>query len=318
MARPLPRRLAHAAVCLGWVVAAGVASAAEPAQPAAPAGAEALRASVRDTALWLARGVDSWFGDKPFADGGSVTEGRLSLNLLHRPPDENSASLRFNARFRLPNLEQSTYLFVGRDDPREVVSDQPGAFTRPQRLQHENVADTHFFAGLGMQLRESTDLRVGLRGGLRPYVQLRLRQPVVLSERSLAEIRQTFFWTVEDHVGSTTAVSVERALQPELALRWLVSGTVTQASRRLAVASNLGAYRRFGEQRQLAVELIATAEQHTGVGLTDYGLQARWQQPLQVDWLIGELLIGHFWPRADASVRREPGWAVGFTLGLQF
>lgn len=280
-------------------------------------GAEALRSGVRNTTLWLARGVDSWFGDKPFSDGGSVTEGRLGLSLLHRP-DENDVSLRFNARFRLPNLEDQAYVFVGRDNPREVITDQPGAFTRPQRLQPEDSEETSFFAGVGVLLRESTDLRVGFRGGLKPYVQLRYRQPVMLGERRLAEFRQTLFWTVDDNLGSTTAVSVERAVHADLAVRWLLSGTVTQASRRLGVSSNLGAYRLFGHRRQLAVELIATAEQHTGVGLTDYGVQLRWQQPLHVDWLVGEVLVGHFSPRADASVSRDRGWAAGLTLTLHF
>lgn len=280
-------------------------------------GAEDLRTGVRETALWLARGVDSWFGDKPFSAGGSVTEGRLGLSLLHRP-DENSASLRFNARFRLPNLEDKAYLFVGRDNPREVITDQPGAFTRTQRLQRETSEDTRFFAGVGVLLRESTDLRVGFRGGLKPYVQLRYKHPVMLDDRRLAEFRQTLFWTVDDHLGSTTAVSVERAVHDDLAVRWLISGTVTQASRRLGVSSNLGAYRLFGHRRQLALELIATAEQHTGVGLTDYGVQARWQQPVHADWLVGEVLVGHFWPRANDSVPRDPGWAAGLTLTLHF
>ena len=296
-------------------VGVGVRAEAPSAEEAGPP--EALRTSVRQTALWLARGVDSWFGDKPFSDGGSVTEGRLGLSLLHRP-DEDSASVRFNARFRLPNLEDKAYVFVGRDNPREVISDQPGAFTRPQRLQPEDRDQTSFFAGVGVLLRESTDLRVGFRGGLKPYVQLRYRQPLKLGDQKLAEFRQTFFWTVDDHLGSTTAVSLERAVHADLAVRWLVSGTVTQASRRLGVSSNLGAYRLFGQQRQLAVELIATAEQHTGVGLTDYGVQARWQQPVYADWLVGEVLVGHFWPRPNDSVPRDPGWAAGLSLTLHF
>lgn len=293
-----------------------MARGAEPSLP--EEGAEALRESVRDTAVWLARGVDSWFGDKPFADGGSVRDGRLSLTLLRRPPDDNSVSLRFNARFTLPNLRDTAYLFVGRDNPREVITDQPGAFTRAQRLQTETREDTRFFAGVGVLLRESTDLRVGFRGGLKPYVQLRYRQPIALGAHKLADFRQTFFWTVDDHLGSTTAVSVERAIHDDLALRWLTAGTVTQASRRLAVSSNLGAYRSYGAQRLLSLELIATAEQHTGVGLTDYGLQAKWQQPIHKDWLLGEVLLGHFWPRADETVDRTPGWAAGIALKLHF
>ncbi|MCP5284603.1 MAG: hypothetical protein H6933_06870 [Burkholderiaceae bacterium] len=305
------------AVLAGVFGAAVVAAEPTPAPGPVASSAEELRAGVRDTALWLARGVDSWFGDKPFSDGGSVTEGRLGLSLLHRP-DEDTVSVRFNARFRLPNLEDKAYVFVGRDNPREVVTDQPGAFTRTQRLQRETTEDTRFFAGVGVLLRESTDLRVGFRGGLKPYVQLRYKHPLVLDERRLAEFRQTFFWTLDDHLGSTTAMSVERAVHDDLAVRWLVSGTVTQASRRLGVSSILGAYQLFGDRRQLALELIATAEQRTGVGLTDYGVQARWQQPVHADWLVGEVLVGHFWPRANDTVPRDPGWAAGLTLTLHF
>jgi hypothetical protein len=252
-------------------------------EPTVDGALEATRETVRETAIWLARGVDSWFGDKPFADGGGVRDGRLSLSLLRRPPDDNSVSLRFNARFALPNLRDTAYVFVGRDNPREVITDQPGAFTRAQRLQTETQDDTRFFAGIGVLLRESTDLRVGFRGGLKPYVQLRYRQPIELGARKLADFRQTFFWTVDDHLGSTTAVSVERAVRPDLAVRWLTSGTVTQARKRLEVSSSLGAYQLFGSQRLASLELIATAAQHTGVGLTDYGLQAKWQQPLYKD-----------------------------------
>ena len=63
---------------------------------------------------------------------------------------------------------------------------------------------------------------------------------------------------------------------------------------------------------------MATAEQHTGVGLTDYGLQVKWEQPVHKDWLVGEVLVGHFWPRADDSVQRTPGWAAGAALKLSF
>lgn len=279
---------------------------------------ETTRETVRATALWLARGVDSWFGDKPFEQGGSVTDGVFSIGLLRRPPDGLKAQLRFNARFRLPNLQERAYLFVGRDDTREVIRDQPGSLTRRQRLQPESPDDNRFFAGIGLALRESTDLRVGFRGGIKPYAQLRWRRPIPLAPNRLAEVRQTFFWTVDDHLGSTTAGSIEQLLSPELALRWLGSLTYTQDAKRWDAATSVGTYRHFGAQRQLALEVLATAAQRTGVTLTDYGLRATWRQPVYEDWALGEVMLGHFWPRADASVAREPGWAVGGTLILRF
>ena len=34
---------------------------------------DASRQAIRDASEWLASGVNSWFGDRPFEDGGSVT-----------------------------------------------------------------------------------------------------------------------------------------------------------------------------------------------------------------------------------------------------
>lgn len=128
---------------------------------------ESTRRAVRSSAQWLARHLDSWFGDAPFEDGGSVTEGRLSVDLLHREDEGTKASLRFNARLRLPNVERSAYLLIGRDNERDVVTDNPGTLSRQQRLVAERRDEQRFFAGLGVVL-DVIDLRIGLRGGLKP------------------------------------------------------------------------------------------------------------------------------------------------------
>src|ERR1700741_735960 len=106
---------------------------------------ENTRQTVRSTTDWLARGVDSWFGDQPFDEGGEVRDGRLSVGLFKRKDESLDARVRFNVRLRLPNAERRAYLFVGRDNEREVVSDTPGALTRQERLQTEARDDRSFF-----------------------------------------------------------------------------------------------------------------------------------------------------------------------------
>jgi hypothetical protein len=39
---------------------------------------------------------------------------------------------------------------------------------------------------------------------------------------------------------------------------------------------------------------------------------------LYQDWLIGQVLVGHFWPRADASVPRTRQWAFGAGVQMRF
>lgn len=296
----------------GWSQPAPVA--AEDIRPAA----EAARSSVRAMARWLASGVDSWFGDRPFDEGGKVTDGRLRLGVVERQRESPDVSLRFNARLRLPNLEEQTYLFLGRDDPQEVVSDQPGRLSRQDHPLAQANAERAFFAGVGRSLTDKIDFRIGLRGGLKPYAQGRYKTQWSIGSSGLAEFRQTVFWSLAERAGSTTAFSVEHLLTPVLASRWLSSATITQASRRIAWSSLLGLYRAFGENRLLALEAVVNGRQGSGVPTTDHGLQMRWDQPVYRDWLIGGLVVGRFRPRPDAATERRSAWAAGGSLLMRF
>jgi hypothetical protein len=286
--------------------------------PPADAVFEPARQSVRTSTEWLARAVDGWFGDKPFSDGGKVTDGRLSLFLLTRQHEKPDATVRFNARFWLPNLEDRAYLFLGRDDVRETVTDQPDGLTRQQRLQRDGNAPPSFFAGLGWLFKDSLQLRLGFRGGLKPYAHARYATVWEPDEGHRIEFRETLFWARDDRFGATTVLSYELALSPSLALRWLNAATVTQASKKFEWNSSLGAYRSFGSQRLLSLEMLFSGLQGTGVPVNDTGLQVKWSQPVHKDWLLGEVLVGHFWPRPDAQSPRTRAWALGAGLAMRF
>lgn len=290
--------------------------------PAAAGGGGALQATrraVRGATEWLAHGVDSWFGDKPFEEGGEVSQGRLNLHLNLRQGEDPDVRLRFGARMRLPNLErQSSYLFVGRDDPKEVVKDRPDEFSPQQLLLRQEVADPSFFAGLGLSLYDLVDFRIGFRGGLKPYVQARYRQAWSLSAADLIEFRQTFFWSIDERFGSTTTLAASHAFSPTLSSRWLNTATITQDSRVFEWSSIVGTYKSFGAQRTGSLELIFTGEQNSGVPVSDYGLQARWEQPIYEDWLLVEVTVGHFRPRDTAQDERGREWAVGSGLTMRF
>lgn len=278
---------------------------------------ESTRSTVRSTAEWLARGVDSWFGDRPFEDGGKVTDGRASIGLSKRQGESEKFSLRFNARFRLPNFERQTYLFFGRDNPRELVSDKPGALSDQARLLAETREDRSFFAGLAGDLSDSIDLRLGFRSA-KPYAQARYRYGVEIGERSLIEFRQTLFWTIQDRLGSTTALSWERAYTSTLAARWLGAATITQDTNKFAWSGILGGYKSFGDRRVLSLEALVSGEEGSGVGPSDYGVEARWAQPIFEKRLLGEVVLGHFWPRQDMLTERRGAWALGGNVKMEF
>lgn len=307
------------------VPAAPEAEPAAPPPPSSPAvsaaaeGAlESARESVRSATEWLARGVDSWFGDRPFEQGGRVTDGRLGLRLNWRQGDGVEPTLRFNARFDLPNLRERAYVFIGRDNERELVTDRPDQLSRQERLFAETRQEQSFFAGLGLGLTDAIELRAGIRRGYRPYTQARYRKFWPLGADSRLEFRETVFWTLSDGFGSTTALSAERAFSPSLALRWLNAATVSQKTDGMAWSSSLGLFKLFGADRLLSGEATINGETGKDVDVSEYGLRAAWQQPVYQDWLIGELIAGRYWPRESLQVERGRKWAVGVGVKMRF
>lgn len=296
------------------------APAGEPAAPAPPEPVlETTREAVRTGATWLARSVDGWFGNLRFDEGGSVSDGRLSLALARREGESLDHRLRFDARLRLPNVERNAYLFLGRDNEREAISDLPDALSQQQRLIAQTTEQQKFFAGLGLTLLEVFDFRLGFRGGLKPYAQARYRRAFALGgEGDVAAFSQSFFWTVQDQVGSTTALSLEHALAPGLIVRWLNSATITRRSEEFEWFSLVGAYRAFDGDRLLSLEGLASGVRGAPVDVADLGLRLKWAQPLWREWLIGEVLAGHFWPRTDPALPRDRRWGYGLGLTMRF
>jgi len=96
---------------------------------------DTTRRKVREFAHWLGEEVNDWFGDKPFSDGGKVSHGRLGLRASWREDDGSSTSVRFRARFDLPNLKDKAYVFFGQENERELIADQPETFSREQQLR---------------------------------------------------------------------------------------------------------------------------------------------------------------------------------------
>jgi len=291
-----------------------------PAETAIGEAAETTKQAARWTAEWLARNVDSWFGDEPFADVGRVTNGRLDVSLFHRQDQGTSLDVRFDARFRLPNLERRAYVFVGRDDRRDAIQDTPDASALRKRLLAENRDDRSFLAGLGLNLADSIDLRVGLSSRAQPYAQARWRQRFELTESQTLEVRETLFVTRADRVGSTTVLNYELRLSPQWTLRSLNAATITQVSKNFDWSTSLAALRLLSGERLITAEAVfaGTGTRGTGVGSSDAGLLLKWEQPVYKSWLRSELVAGHFWPRPDADSERGRAWALGASLRLQF
>jgi hypothetical protein len=317
--------------CVFLVLLAGPALGASDLPPVPDAGVEAATADehnetleagrehLRNGAEWLARSVNNLFGDRPFEDGGRVTRGRLGVRTLWRQDDGVDLSVRLRARFDLPNLRDLAYLYFGQDNERELVTDRPEAFSRRQQLRQEQRNEEQtLFAGLGLALRDAVDLRIGVRSAYKPYAQARYRQQWQFSAADRMEFRETLFWTTSAGFGSTTAFEYEHAWSPTVALRWLNAATISHRKDDFAWSSSLGMFRRYGDERRLSLEALANGDTGGRHDVSEYGVRLKWQQPVYRDWLLGELIVGHFWPKDDDDRERERSWAAGAGLEVHF
>jgi hypothetical protein len=266
---------------------------------------------------WVARGVDSWFGDRPFEEGGRVA-GAVVLSFLWRQDEGIDWLTRFRVRLNLPNVREKAYLFIGRDNERELVTDRPDGFTRREQLQEETRDDQSFFAGLGTQMSERISLRAGFRGGLKPYAQARYDDRWELGQRDTIGFRQTVFWTLDDGFGTTTSADYGHLFSRDLALRWQGAATWAQETEGVEWGSSVGLHRDFGFQRRLALEALVSGETGGSAEVSEYGLRTRWEQPIYKDWLLTELILGYFWPRRDSVTERGRTWAVGAGVQMRF
>ena len=315
------------AVPLLLLLIAPFTNAAEPSLKPNPVSPEAAqeegildttRGQVRGFSLWLGESVNDWFGDRPFEDGGKVTKGRLGLRNLWRQDEGWDTNVRFRARFDLPNLRDKAYVFVGRQNERELLTDQSETFTREQLLLEERQReDQTGFAGLGVALRKNIDFRVGVRGGLKFFTQARYRKQWALSEQDRIEFRETIFWNNKDKFGSTTALDYEHAFTPKLSLHWQNATTISENTDDFAFGSSLGLFRRFGDDRMLSGEMVVTGETGAEETVDEYGVRMKWTQPVYRDWLIGEFIVGHYWPQREDR-ERDKSWALGVNLEMRF
>jgi hypothetical protein len=279
---------------------------------------EQSRTQVRGFSVWLGETVNDWFGDRPFEDGGKVTHGRLGLRNLWRQDEGWDTNVRFRARFDLPNLREKAYVFIGRQNERELLTDQSEAFTREQLLLEERrKEDQTGFAGVGLALRKNLDFRVGVRGGMKFYTQARYRKQWALSAQDRIEFRETIFWNNKDKFGSTTALDYEHAFTPTLSLHWQNATTISEKTDDFAWGSSLGLFKRFGDDRILSGEMVVTGETGAKENVDEYGVRMKWTQPVYREWLIGEFIVGHYWPQREDR-ERERAWAMGVNLEMRF
>lgn len=296
---------------------AAVACAEESPAPADDSVMVQGRGMVRSVTEGVARRVDRWFGDKPFEQGGRIS-GSIGFKVLARQHDEPNQSVNFRARLDLPNLSDKLFIFVGKENEREMITDRPEEFRRRELLLPVDRRDEErVFAGVGAALMDALEFRVGVRGGFKPYAQARYRRDWMMTGNDALAFRETVFWRPADGVGSTTALNYSHALSSSVALRWQNAATISEDTDGWTWSTSVGAFKLYGKDHTASLEAIVTGDTGEKDNISEYGVRAVWERPVYRDWTILELSIGHFWPREDGDDARKH-WALGLGVKVNF
>lgn len=315
--------------------AGGEPPAAQPAAPEVPTDPCKLletpeNAAIDRTRLKLARTMcsatvwfDGLFGERHAATVASSGFGRMELSLTHSQFDGNHASMRFNARYPLPNLERKFHIFVARENPQEYIQDRMESLAL--RSQFLNVeTQEQWAAGLGYSLSESesqaTTFRLGLNLSTAPkvFTQVRYRRDFTLSERVKLYFHETLFWTNRDGFGATTDVAVDRVLTPTLMSRFDTVGTISQSTSGVDWRTSYTLYHSLAHLKAIGGQVFVRGETRAEVPLHEFGLNAIYRRPLGRDWLFGEGIVGYSWPREHLGQPREGSLLVGIGIDVAF
>jgi hypothetical protein len=280
---------------------------------------ETTREYVYEGFYWLVEGVDGWFGDKPFDESGGRVSGSVLIRTLYREDDGFDGGVKFRLDVDMPNVSERAYVFIGRENESELVTGQQETFTRSQQLLPESRSeDTTLFVGIGYMLRDNFSLSAGVRGGYKVYTQARYREDWWLAERSNLAFRQTFFLAVDDGLGSTTGLNFTQVLNERRVFRWLNSVTYGTETDGVEWSTAAGIAQSLSGQREISLDLLANGETDSAVDVNEYGVRSIYRRPLYRDWLIGDFILGYFWPRDEDDPERQESWAAGLNLTLRF
>ena len=272
-------------------------------------------------ALWF----DGLFGEEQHPAAAEDSSGRLEFSLAYSERDGAKFRTLFNARLRIPNLENKVEAFFGRDNDQEFVQGRnEGLALRPLFLNIDT--EDHWVAGLGYGLpgsyKQKTDFRVGLSGGVRTpetFAQGRFRRNWFIGDKGLIHFREIAFWTNREGFGATSVLDFDRILSPTRMFRWGNIATNSQDTHAWSWRSAFLLYQNLGERKAIAYEAYVRGETQAEVPLNEYGARTIYRRGLKSrPWLYGEFVVGYSWPRWELDEERKGSAAVAVGLEVLF
>jgi hypothetical protein len=286
---------------------------------------ERVRRRLAITACASSAWLDGLFGDQLRYDDYRATYGTVSLGTLWSQYDGVDPRLRFKLRLQLPQWDERISAFAGRVNRDEFISDSENDFDALPRRQFGSMAeDESVLVGLGYSSPRRNgndfDVSVGVRVDLPldPYVRTRWEMTRTFAESYVFSTRQSFFWQNSEGLGTTTRLTLDRALSPQYLLRWSGLGKFTQETAGMEWSSQLTLFQSLNPRVGLAWQAELEGETDNEVQQTNRALRLIMRRQLNPEWLFFELRGGVEWPRRKLTEDREASAEVGIAFEMHF
>ena len=283
------------------------------------------RRQLFSTVCVSARWFDRFFGEMRYDENAARgVQGMAYYQMERRAGSETAHVPGLRLRVALPNLNERLHVFVDRDDERQTIAGRSDTIDSGPTSPVEPREDSAQlgFAYLANFAREILlKFRAGVRargGQLEPFVQGQFRWVFGETDTTRWRLTETIFWRRSEGAGGTTSLDFEAALRSDILFRWFNDATVSESTRLLRWGTGTSLY--FDLRKRRAVQAQFTMNGDTGepVDVSNYGVRVAYRQSVGRPWLIGEVYVGHDYPRPAPEVERLSQTFAGLRLELQF
>ncbi len=274
--------------------------------------------TVCGAAIWF----DGLFGNPRYEQDSDDTFGRIGLFETYDRRDRFDTRIRLRARYAFPALKNRLRLTLGRGEEQAIVEERPANTENPLPASFQSVDDDAWLLGLGYSkqsdIEKGFDFGIGvrLRSRLDPYVKGTYRYNWVFDNANMLRFRETPFWRDTRGFGTTTQVTLDRLVGPELLLRWNNAATIAEDTKGFQWGSNVSAYQSIDPGRAISYTALVRGETSAEVGIQNFGVETRYRQRMFRKWLFLELSGSLTWPREVLAEERKinPGVGVGVEM----
>jgi hypothetical protein len=277
---------------------------------------EDLSEGILATANWL----DSFFGDKRFANDANTSYIRVRYNAFMEQGSPAVIKPDFAVRAVLPQLRQKTHLLIW-GSPKEdnefsatqthttqeqlATTKERNVTAALQIVPHETV-DSSFFLGGGAKFSATG---VGFTGG--PRYQLRVPFETGWTFRFVEDLA----WRTDGPWQSRSTFDLERPLPHDLFFRTSMDLIDTEHADGYIYTLDFNVRQPFGYRRALEYDWINIFQTKPVHELTEVDLRINYRQRIWRDWLYFEVMPQYRFPRSG-NFEAIPG--ILFRLDMIF